>query len=383
VRRPSGALLDAAFAVAVASAIAIEASSSVHRQGPVLANLALCLTLAIPLALRRRVPLTAAGGVLVLAVLQTALLTPLPLLVTPLVLAVLPAYAIAAYGGGVGRSLAGLAICLAGGVLLELATPAASRDLPGIAPIAAIVLVAWGSGRAVAGRTSRMRELERLAGELLEARRAHERLAIAEQRAHVARELHDIVAHSMTVICLQAGAAQRVWWEQPEQALHALAAVGRAARETLAHVRDALDLLDPSDPPTRLGVDDMEALARSARAAGLTVSVRVDGPTRAVPGAVGLVAYRIVQEALTNAIRHAAPTDVAVRLAYEAGALAVEVRDVGRHAGATDAVAVSGSGNGLRGMRERVETLEGVVSFGPQPSGGFAVSARLPLELRT
>jgi signal transduction histidine kinase len=158
--------------------------------------------------------------------------------------------------------------------------------------------------------------------------------------------------------------------------------VSSTARETLAHLRDPLDLLDPSEPSTWLGIEDIEALAHGARVAGLNVSVRVDGAARAIPGAVGLIAYRIVQEALTNAIRHAAPTDVTVSLAYEPRTLAVDVRDVGRHPGAHDAMAAHGSGNGLRGLRERVEITRGVVSFGALPAGGFAISARLPLELQ-
>ena len=374
-------LLDVGVASVASSAIALEVAGSTGRRGPVLANLACCLALAGPLALRRRAPLAAAIGVIVLAIAETAFLTPLPPLVTPLALAALSPYAIGAYAGRIARSLFGLAICVTGGLTIELVAPAASRESGSILPTAVVVGLAWVSGRLVAARTARMQELEGLADALIEATRTRERLAIAEQRAHVARELHDLVAHSMTVVCLQAGAAQRVWDSHPRQAQHALAVVGSTARETLAHLRDALDLLDPNEPPTWLRVEDMEALAHGARAAGLNVSVRVDGPPRAVPGAVGLVAYRIVQEALTNAIRHAAPTDVAVCLAYESRALAVDVRDVGRRAGARDTVRVSGTGNGLRGMRERVEIVNGVMSFGALPTGGFAIAARLPLEL--
>jgi signal transduction histidine kinase len=375
-------LLDVGVAIVSSSAIALEVVASTGRRGPALANLACCLALAGPLALRRRVPLAAASGVIVLAIVETAFLTPLPPLVTPLALAVLPPYAIGAHAGRIERSLLGLATCVTGGLAIEFVAPAASREPGSILPGAVVVGLAWVSGRFVAARTARMQELERLADALVEATRARERLAIAEQRAHVARELHDLVAHSMTVICLQAGAAQRVWDSHPGQAQHALAVVGSTARETLAQLRDALDLLDPNEPPAWLRVEDMEALALGARAAGLNVSVRVDGPPRALPGAVGLVAYRIVQEALTNAIRHAAPTDVAVCLAYESRALAVHVRDFGRRPGTRDAVTVSGTGNGLRGMRERVEILDGVMSFGALPAGGFAIAARLPLELQ-
>jgi signal transduction histidine kinase len=382
VRRPSSTWVDLALALAVATAITIEVAASPHAHGPLVANLVLCLSLAVPLALLRRRPIAAVGAVIALASLQTAVLTPLPLLVTPLSLALLPPYAVAAYGGRIERSLAGLAVCLGGGLLLELVTPSAQRDGSRIVPTLVIVLLSFTAGRAVAGRARRAVELELLACRLGELGPARERLAVAEQRAHVARELHDVVAHTMTVVCLQAGAARRLWWDRPEDAQRALGAAARAARETLGHLRDALDLLEPSDPPTWLGLEQMEALAHGARVAGLNVAIRVEGQTRAVPGRVGLVAYRIVQEALTNAIRYAAPTDVAVHLVYERDALAVDVRDAGRPPGSAGAVALAGSGHGLRGMRERVESCAGAVSFGPLPVGGFAVSARLPLEAR-
>jgi signal transduction histidine kinase len=172
--------------------------------------------------------------VVALAVLQTALLTPLPRLVTPLALAVIPAYAVAAHASA-RRAWAGLALCIAGVPAIELATPAGQRDGGGVVPALAIVLVAWIAGRAAAAHCSRVAELERLGIRLEETQLARERLVVAEQRAHVARELHDVVAHSMTVICVQAGAAQRLWVERPEAASAALAAVGATARETLTH----------------------------------------------------------------------------------------------------------------------------------------------------
>jgi signal transduction histidine kinase len=377
LRRPSRG--DLALALAVGAAIAIETTRSGRGRGPLAANLAVCLAIGAPLAWRRIVPLAAALAVTAAATLQTGLLTPLPRLVTPLALAVLPAYAVAAHSGA-RRACAGLALCLAGVPVIELATPSAQRDGAGVIPALAIVIVAWIAGRAVAAQSRRVAELEALDRRLAAARLARERLAVAEQRAHVARELHDVVAHSMTVVCLQAGAAQRLWVDRPEAAREALAAVGATARETLAHLRDTLGLLDPGPPEGPTPMRDLEALAARARSAGLAVTIEIDGRSRALPGDVGLVAYRVVQEALTNAIRHAAPTAVTVRVAYEADALAVDVRDEGRSAGLPGQMTVSGTGNGLRGMLERVERCAGVLSFGPLPSGGFAVTARLPIE---
>jgi signal transduction histidine kinase len=343
------------------------------------ANLVVCLAIGAPLAWRRIAPLATAVAVIAPALLQTHLLTPLPRLVTPLALAVLPAYAVAAHGS-VRRACTGLALCLAGVPAIELATPAAQRDGAGVVPALTIVVLAWIAGCAAAAQSRRVGELEAVDQRLAAARLVRERLAVAEQRAHVARELHDVVAHSMTVICLQAGAAQRLWTARPEDAGAALTAVGVTARETLAHLRDTLGLLDPGAAGGPVPMPDLEGLASRARSAGVDVTIKVDGHARALPGSVGLVAYRIVQEALTNAMRHAAPTAVTVRLAYETDALKVDVRDEGRRAGLPGEVAVPGSGNGLRGMLERVERCAGVLSFGPLPAGGFAVSARLPVE---
>jgi signal transduction histidine kinase len=376
------ALGDLALALSVGTAIAIDAVHSDHARGPLAANVVVCLAIGMPLAWRRIAPLATAIAVILVAMLQTDLLTPLPRLVTPLSLAVIPAYAVAARGT-TRRACAGLAVCLAGVPAIELATPAAQRDGSAVVPAFAIVLVSWLAGRAVAAQGRRVGELEAVDRRLASTRLARERLAVAEQRAHVARELHDVVAHSMTVICLQAGAAQRLWFDRPTEGRKALAAVGVTARETLAHLRDTLALLDHGASDRTEPRRDLEALISRARSAGLDVTIQIDGCSRALPGGVGLVAYRLVQEALTNAIRHAAPTAVTVRLAYEVDVLTVDVRDEGRQASLPGAVAVPGSGNGLRGMLERVERCSGVLSFGPLPSGGFAVSARLPIETTT
>jgi signal transduction histidine kinase len=370
---------DLALAVLVGISIAIEAARSDQARGPLAANLVVCLALGAPFAWRRIAPLATAVAVIAAATLQTALLTPLPRLVTPLALAVLPAYAIAAYSAA-RRAYAGLALCLAGVTAIELATPTAQRDGAGLAAGLAIVLIAWIAGRAVAAQSRRERQLDAIDGRLAAARLARERLAVAEQRAHIARELHDVVAHSMTVICLQAGAAQRRWADSPRDARDALAAVGATARETLAHLRDTLGLLDPAATDGPVALHDLEMLASHARVAGLAITIEIHGHARALPGGVGLVAYRVIQEALTNAIRHAAPTTVTVRLVYETDTLAVVVRDEGRRVGPPRQASVAGSGNGLRGMLERVERCAGVLSFGSLPSGGFAVSARLPIE---
>lgn len=369
---------DAAIALAAGLAVAVDATTSQAAAGPAWANVALCLAIGAPLAWRRRAPVLATAAALGIATLQTAVLTPLPPLVTPLIVLLLSAYAIAAHAP-LRRALAGAAVGVAGGTALQLATPSAHRAPSGVLPTAAVLAAVWVAGRAVRDRSLRLRRLEELDARLLQARRERERLAVAEERAHVARELHDVVAYAMTVICVQAGAARRVWADQPDDARRALLTVGSVARDTLTHLRDALNLLDPQAPEACLELADLEALAVGARAAGLEVEVAVDGRPHPLPGAIGLVAYRVVQEALTNAARHAAPTDVAVRLAYRPGAVVIEVHDAGRRPGAAPAAIVEGSGHGLRGMRERVEACAGALAFGSRADGGFGVSAHLPL----
>jgi signal transduction histidine kinase len=376
VRRPSK--VDVAASVLVGVAIAVEASfaSRAHASWP--ASAAVCLLFLVPLAWLRRSPLPAAAGIFALALVESAFLTPLPTLVTSLALVLLPAFAVA-FVPSLRDALAGAVLCLVGGGLLELVTPAGDRDLSRLLPGVALMALAWTAGRVAQARQARVRELEEIEERLQAARAGRERQAIAEERGHIARELHDVVGHALTVICLQAGAARRVWPDDPVMGARALADLGSIARETLVQLRSSLALIDPDAPDTRLGLADLESLADGARAAGLRVSVDVVGVIRALPSRHGLVAYRVIQESLTNTARHAGPTDVHVRLAYEPEAVEVEVIDRGRANDRSPALA-SGGGNGLRGMRERVESCAGVLAYGPMAAGGYAVRARLPVS---
>lgn len=217
-------------------------------------------------------------------------------------------------------------------------------------------------------------------GELLRTRRARRReeatAAIAREQARIARELHDVIAHSVAVIAVQAAAGGEVFDSRPERARDALSQIETTARETLGELRRLLGALDSAQPaplephPTLARLDEL--IAR-VRATGLAVHVRERGaPTRALPAAVDLSAYRIVQEALTNTIRHAAATEAQVTLAWIDGALDVEVSDDGRGCPhGTD------GGRGTAGMRERVLLLGGSFDAGPLPGGGYRVHARL------
>jgi signal transduction histidine kinase len=215
--------------------------------------------------------------------------------------------------------------------------------------------------------------------------------AAADERVRIARDLHDVVAHHISVIAVQAEAAQEVLATSPERAGAAMATVADTARTALGELRRALGVLraGPELAP-QPGLAALDELVESVRGAGLGVEVRTTGPARPVDGVVGVTAYRIVQEALTNVIRHADARRACVELAFSPAALDVTVSDDGRGGGSAgdrsrpDRRAGAdpdgaGSGHGLVGMRERVAGLGGDLSAGPGPGGGFTVRARLPL----
>jgi signal transduction histidine kinase len=207
------------------------------------------------------------------------------------------------------------------------------------------------------------------------------RRAAAEERVRIARDLHDVVAHHISVIAVQAEAAQEVLAAHPERAEGAMATVADTARSALGELRRMLALLRSDAgraPQPDLGAVD--ELVASVRSAGLAVEVRTTGPARPVDGVVGVTAYRIVQEALTNVLRHADARRACVDLAFEADALVIRVADDGRGPRAVRPRATDGGGGqGLVGMRERVSVLGGRLETGPAPGGGFAIEARLPL----
>jgi signal transduction histidine kinase len=214
--------------------------------------------------------------------------------------------------------------------------------------------------------------------ELVEARA---RAAVAEERARIARELHDVVTHHINLVVLQAMAASGHLDRDPEKVREPLQVIERSGREALTEMRRLLGVLREEDAERPLapqpGVDDVDELVGAAGSSGLDVDLAVAGTPRRLPAGLGLAVYRIVQEALTNAARHAAGARVGVRLRYEPAALDVAVvDDGGRH---TVPNAPSGGGRGLLGMRERVSAYAGTLEAGPSCDGGFAVRARLPL----
>jgi signal transduction histidine kinase len=226
---------------------------------------------------------------------------------------------------------------------------------------------AWALGEAARNRRIAIEE---------EARRA-----AGDVQARIARELHDVIAHSVSVIVVQASAADDVFDTRPDQARAALRSIEQAGRDALRELRTLLSGgaeggSDPTQPQP--GLARLDELAEPLRLGGLDVVVRREGDAAELPAGVDLSAYRIVQEALTNTLRHARATRAEVTVRYGGGAVEVEVRDDGRASPAAEANGAPG--RGLVGMRERAALLGGTLEAGPLPGGGFRVHARLPLE---
>jgi signal transduction histidine kinase len=278
---------------------------------------------------------------------------------------VLTAVAVCAVSGGGGALLS-----LRPGVLATGALAAALAITGGgVMPVLLATLAPWTAGRVVRSRRQLTAALAERNRQLDAEQNALAELAVRRERARIARELHDIVAHHVAVMVIQAGAGRL---GAPDGAAR-FAGIGDAGREALAELERLVELLSTDDPRPR----DLETLLGQARAAGVRLDYTPlpDGVRVAPELQAG--AYRVVQEGLTNAMKHAAGSDILVRLGVDARALEVEVRD--RGSAAPSPLVASGAGLGLAGMRERVEALGGVLEAGPVDAGGWRLRARLPL----
>lgn len=222
--------------------------------------------------------------------------------------------------------------------------------------------------------------LAEAARQRIDAAHEAERQAAGDEKARIARELHDVIAHSVSVIVVQAGAAGDVFDTHPDQARTALHTIESTGREALAELRRLLGAVFPGDvrapSAPQPGLDRLDELAAQVRAAGLDVTVTVDGLPAALPAGIDLSSYRIIQEALTNTLRHARARAAEVTVRCRSGALEIEVVDDGKAAPRT----TDGPGFGIIGMRERAAVLGGTLDAAPTAHGGFRVRALLPLD---
>jgi len=236
-------------------------------------------------------------------------------------------------------------------------------------------------GRIVNARILLARELREKASRLEREQQESAKLAVAEERARIAREMHDVVAHNVSVMVVQASAARRMIDRDPDRAREALSSVEQTGREALAEMRRMLDVLRAEGEGAALApqpsIEELDSLIELAREAGLEVDLEVEGERRQVSSSVDLSTFRIVQEALTNTLKHAGAAHAHVRLRYSDDEMEVDVVDDGR---GVRTASQNGNGQGLVGMRERVAMLGGRLEAGYRANGGFEVRATLPLK---
>jgi len=257
----------------------------------------------------------------------------------------------------------------------------------GFAYLTAVSMIGFLAAGAAAGVVIRNRErifvdTERRAAQAEADRLAEAERAVVRERSRIAREMHDVVAHSMSVIAVQAAAGREIVHSNPDKAADVFERIETVGREALAELRRMLGVLrDTGDEQTSLapqpGISDLAAAVERSCAVGVETTLVVEGEQRPLAPGIELAAYRIVQEALTNVRKHAGEALATVRIAYEPQALVIEVSDDGR--GAATSLSRSGAGHGLIGMRERVEIYGGELTSGPRPGGGFVVRAVLPV----
>jgi signal transduction histidine kinase len=347
------------------------------------------LLLSLVIALRRRMP----EKMLLLAIGVGLLQLVLDVATTPSNFAFLViTYTVAATGVRWASRLAlGAGLCAA--PLSQLRWP--EQEATVLSNIALIIFLtvpfalAWVLGDSIRTRRAYYEQLEERATRLEKEREAQAKVAVAAERARIARELHDVVAHNVSVMVVQADGAAYVLDAAPDQAKKALETISSTGRQALAEMRRLLGVLrtgehqETGEYVPQPDVEQIDELVEQCRSSGLPVDFKVEGTPRPLPSGVELTAYRIVQEALTNTRKHGGPNaGASVRLVYFDDGLGLLVEDDGKGAphelyedGGAD-----GQGHGLIGMRERVGMVGGTLDAGPRPGGGFRISALLPLK---
>jgi signal transduction histidine kinase len=274
----------------------------------------------------------------------------------------------------------GLAVVLGGAAIVVYNLPDRAAGEFVFTPL--LFAVAWLAGFALRERAAQAEAAEARAVQAERDRETAARVAVAEERARIARELHDIVAHAVSLMVLQVGAVRHKMPESAAQDHDALQNVEQVGRAALAEMRSLLGAMrrdgEPVDMAPQPGLGDLDTLLSDVRAAGLAVRMHVEGQPRALPRAIDLSAYRIVQEGLTNSLKHAQARQADVAVRYGANDVQVEVVDDGRGPSTED-----GLGHGLIGIKERVKIYGGDLKVGAAGGGGFVLRARLPLNGHT
>ncbi|WP_066943889.1 sensor histidine kinase [Streptomyces lushanensis] len=387
-RHPTG--VDSFWAVMLFGFSLLWVVQQVVGVGPRLVAIVTVALLSLAVALRRRAPEKTLLFVLGLGIAQVVL----DVAVNPADFAMLVAiYTVSAQGGPRWASQLALTGGLLAAPISQVRWPEDGSSTAGRVVVAVVMGVpfalAWVLGDSARTRRAYFDQLEERATRLEKEREAQAKVAVAAERARIARELHDVVAHNVSVMVVQADGAAYVLDAAPDQAKEALETISSTGRQALAEMRRLLGVLRTGD--TKEGgeyvpqpdVGQIEDLVEKVRGAGLSVDFKIEGTPRPLPSGVELTAYRIVQEALTNSRKHGGPdVGASVRLVYFDDGLGLLVEDDGR--GAAHELYVDGGadgrGHGLIGMRERVGMVGGTLDAGPRPGGGFRISALLPLK---
>ncbi|MFC9080994.1 sensor histidine kinase [Streptomyces sp. NPDC057062] len=375
------------FGLSCVSVTNLDGAPNYHGSLPV--ALTVTAVLCTVVALRRRMPekmllVAAAMGLAQLVLDQQAIIADFAMLVI--------IYTVAA-DGAAWASRVGLVAGLVAGTLAQMRWPEERTSVLGNIAIAVFKTVpfalAWVLGDSLRTRRAYLAQLEERAARLEKEREAQSKVAVAAERARIARELHDVVAHNVSVMVVQADGAAYVLDTAPDQAKKALETISGTGRQALAEMRRLLGVLrtgehkEAGEYVPQPDVEQIDELVEQCRNAGLPVDFKVEGTPRQLPSGVELTAYRIVQEALTNTRKHGGPNaGASVRLVYFDDGLGLLVEDDGKGAphelyeeGGAD-----GQGHGLIGMRERVGMVGGTLDAGPRPGGGFRISVLLPLK---
>jgi signal transduction histidine kinase len=346
----------------------------------------IALGLTVPIVVRRSRPVGAFATAVAFGACQVAFYRGRPI-ISDLAIVIL-LYTLATYSTR-RNSVIGLAVCLIG-CAAELHSLQVPRHIPNAPDVlffgyflfAGPCLIAWVLGDSTRYRRAYYASLEERAARLERERDAHAQIAAAAERARIARELHDVVAHNVSVMVVQADGAAYALGTDPERTRHALTAISATGRQALTEMRALLGVLRRGDDgglavlAPQPGLGQLDELLDQARAAGLPVTCSVEGTVRPLAAGTALTAYRIIQESLTNVRKHAGGMACAnVVLRYTGTAVELSVTDNGVGA----AAACDGAGHGLTGMSERAAMYGGSVRAGPGPGGGFEVTATLPI----
>jgi signal transduction histidine kinase len=369
-------LIDRVLVLALVLATQIELLLTRHVNGPRGLSMLLYGAATLTLLVRRERPLVPIATLAVAGTLGEAALQG-PQDITSVGLVLLTAsYSVGAHAR---QRIALIGLALGAGVVVVVSAIEGDKDV--IFPVAFFVFIPWLVGRTLRHQSALSRELAEKADRAQHERDEEERRAVAAERGRIARELHDVLAHNLSVMVVQAGAARRIVERDPDTAADAADLIRTTGRDALAELRSLLGTVHRDEGEPLGGVPSLSQvnrLVRRAREAGLTVRLKVEGEAVPLPTGIDLTAYRVVQEALTNTLKHAGEARAEVTVRYEPSEVVVEVEDDGIGPGGNGQLPDVGGGHGLVGMRERVCVYGGKLQAGRRRGGGFAVRARLP-----